>query len=50
MPSGQGIDANGIVLAQVYGQPDGAIAVSDTRLISDEARRTAKMIRGCRSS
>jgi hypothetical protein len=30
MPSGPGIDANGIVLAQVYGLPDCAIAVSDT--------------------
>jgi hypothetical protein len=26
------IDANGIALAYVYGQRDGAIAVSDTRL------------------
>jgi hypothetical protein len=25
------IDDNGIVLAHVYGQPDGAIAVSDSR-------------------
>ena len=31
MPSGyRVIDANGVVLAHVYGQPDGAIAVSDT--------------------
>ena len=29
------IDANGVVLAHVYGQPDGAIAVSDTRLTND---------------
>jgi len=35
MPSGyRVIDANGIVLAQVYGHPDGAIAISDTRLTS----------------
>jgi hypothetical protein len=34
------IDTNGIVLAHVYGQPDGAIAVSDSRLTNDEARRT----------
>ena len=38
------IDGNGIVLAHVYGQPDGAIAVSDTRLTSDEARRISKLI------
>jgi hypothetical protein len=25
------VDANGIVLAHVYGQPDGAIAVAETR-------------------
>jgi len=36
MPSGYRlIDANGIVLAHVYGQPDGAIAVSDKRLSTD---------------
>ena len=45
MPSGyRVIDANGIVLATVYGQPDGAIAVSDTRLTNDEARRISKLI------
>jgi hypothetical protein len=45
MPSGyRVIDANGIVLAHVYGQPDGAIAVSDTRLTNDEARRISKLI------
>jgi hypothetical protein len=38
------IDANGIVLAHVYGQPDGAIAVSETRLTNDEARRISKLI------
>ena len=38
------IDANGIVLAHVYGQPDGAIAASDTRLSNDEARRISKLI------
>jgi hypothetical protein len=33
MPSGyRVIDANGMVLSHVYGQPVGAIAVSDTRL------------------
>ena len=40
MPSGyRVIDANGIVLAHVYGQPDGAVAVFHTGLTSDEARR-----------
>jgi hypothetical protein len=38
------LDANGIVLAHVYGQPDGARTVSDTRLTSDEARRISKLI------
>src|SRR5262245_201749 len=38
------IDANGIGLAHVYGQPDGAIAVSETRLTNDEARRISKLI------
>ena len=38
IPSGyRVIDANGVVLAHVYGQPDGAIATSDTRLTNDEA-------------
>jgi hypothetical protein len=31
-------------LAHVYGQPDGANAVSDSRLTNDEARRIAKLI------
>jgi hypothetical protein len=45
IPSGYRIvDANGIVLAHVYGQPDGAIAVSDSRLTNDEARRISKLI------
>jgi hypothetical protein len=38
------IDASGIVLAHVYGQPDGAIAVSDARLTQDEACRISKLI------
>jgi hypothetical protein len=38
------IDANGVVLTHVYGQPDGAIAVSDTRLTNDKARRISKLI------
>src|SRR5262249_44400938 len=45
IPSGyRVIDANGIVLAHVYGQPDGAIAASDTRLTNEEARRISKLI------
>jgi hypothetical protein len=45
IPSGyRVIDANGIVLAHVYGQPNGAIALSDSRLTNDEARRVSKLI------
>jgi hypothetical protein len=45
MPSGYRVlDANGIVLAHVYGQSDGAIAVPDSRLTNDEARRISKLI------
>ena len=45
MPSGyQIIDANGMVLAHVYGRPNGAIAGADIRLTNDEARRVAKLI------
>jgi hypothetical protein len=45
MPNGNRvIDANGIVLAHVYGQPNGAISVSDRRLTNDEARRISKLI------
>src|SRR5262245_39986973 len=45
MPSGyRVIDANGVVLAHVFGQPDGAIAVSDSRLTNDEPRRISKLI------
>src|SRR5262249_22224313 len=38
------IDANGIVLAHVYSEPDGAAAPSDARLTNDEARRISKLI------
>jgi hypothetical protein len=38
------IDANGIVQAHIYGRPDSAITVSDTRLTSDEARWISKLI------
>jgi hypothetical protein len=45
IPSGfRVLDANGIVLAHVYGQPDGALAISGIRLTSDEARRISKLI------
>ena len=45
IPSGYRVlDANGFVLPHVYGQPDGAIAASDTRLTNDEARRISKLI------
>ncbi len=44
MPSGHRVIDNGIVLAHVYGQPDGAIAVSDSCMTNDEARRISKLI------
>jgi hypothetical protein len=34
----------------LYGQPDGAISVSDTRLTNDEARRISKLIPASQSS
>ena len=44
MPNGfRVINANAIVLAHVYGQPDGAIAASDVRLTNNEARRISKL-------
>jgi hypothetical protein len=45
IPSGYRVlDANGIVLAHVYAEPEGTIGHSDTRLTSDEARRISKLI------
>ena len=38
------IDANGLALAHVYGQPTAAIALSDHRLTDDEAERIARLI------
>jgi hypothetical protein len=38
------LDANGVILAHVYGQLDGAVAGSDRRLTNDEARRISKLI------
>ena len=50
MPSGyQIIDANGMVLAHVYGRPNGAIAGADIRLTNDEKRRVAKLLASLRA-
>src|SRR5262245_53389612 len=38
------IDANGVALSHVYGQPPDAVAFSDMRLTDDEARRISKRI------
>jgi hypothetical protein len=38
------IDANGLALAHVYGQPPDAIAFSDKRLTDDEAEKLARLI------
>ena len=38
------IDANGLVLARVYGQPQDAIAISDKRLTNNEAEKIARLI------
>jgi hypothetical protein len=38
------IDANGLALAHVYGEPPNAVATSPDRLTSDEARRISKLI------
>ena len=38
------IDANGLALAHVYGQPPDAIALSDHRLTDDEAEKIARLI------
>jgi hypothetical protein len=38
------IDANGLALAHVYGQPPDAIAFSDKRLTDDEAEKIARLI------
>jgi hypothetical protein len=45
MPSGyRVIDANGYILAHVYGEPDEAIAISGSPLTNDEARRISTLI------
>jgi hypothetical protein len=38
------IDANGLALAHVYGEPPNAVATSPNRLTDDEARRITKLI------
>jgi hypothetical protein len=38
------IDANGLALAHVYGQPPDATASSDKRLTNDEAEKIARLI------
>jgi hypothetical protein len=38
------IDANGLALAHVYGEPPNALASSANRLTSDDARRISKLI------
>jgi hypothetical protein len=38
------IDANGLALAHVYGEPPNAIAISDKRLTDNEAERIARLI------
>jgi hypothetical protein len=38
------IDANGLALDHVYGEPPNAIAISDKRLSGDEAEKIARLI------
>jgi hypothetical protein len=38
------VDANGLALAHVYGEPPKAIATSPNRLTNDEARRISSLI------
>jgi hypothetical protein len=38
------IDANGLALAHVYGEPTNAIAISDKRLTNSEAEKIARLI------
>ena len=38
------IDANGLALAHVYGEPPNAIAISDKRLTNNEAETIAQLI------
>jgi hypothetical protein len=38
------IDANGLALSHVYGEPPNAIAISDKRLTNNEAEKIARLI------
>jgi hypothetical protein len=38
------IDANGLALAHVYGEPPNAIAISDKRLTNNEGEKIARLI------
>jgi hypothetical protein len=38
------VDANGLALAHVYGEPPNAVAISDKRLTDDEAEKIARLI------
>jgi hypothetical protein len=38
------IDANGLALAHVYGEPPNVIAISDKRLTNNEAEKIARLI------
>jgi len=38
------VDATGLALAHVYGQPPNAIAISDKRLTDDEAEKLSRLI------
>src|SRR5262245_25101292 len=38
------IDANGLALAHVYGEPPNAIAISDKRLTNNKAEKIARLI------
>jgi hypothetical protein len=38
------IDANGLALAHVYGEPPNAIAISDKRLTNHEAEKIARLV------
>ena len=38
------IDAHGLALAHVYGEPPNAIAISDKRLTNNEAEKIARLI------
>jgi len=41
------IDANGLALAHVFGEPPNAIAISDKRLTNNEAEKIARLIASC---